>query len=170
MKYFTPDLIKRMNAADIKIVMSALEDWEVRVSAYDRRLQQIWTTLPRSVRHYLGHCRLHDAEFCGAIQAPPDGSRLSLLARHGDRLVSLHYELVGRPVIETVLPAHGVSLWRYDEVDIMPRGVLVHRILLTSGEELTVRFRKFRVVEGSWLLPAENGKKAPMTRKKAVPA
>ncbi len=167
MKYITPDLIKRMNAPGIKVITAALEEWEVRMAAYERRLKRIWPKLPRAVRHYLDTCRLHDAGFVGAFQSPSpnlrnrrsDGTRrVSLLARQADQLVVLTFDGVSRFDKKVVLEP-GLSseqpLWLYDEFDVRRGGELEYSVLLSTGEELTIRFRKFQVIEGSWLLPAE---------------
>ena len=186
MKYITPALIERMNDPSIKVIMRALEEWEKRLAAYERYLKRIWRRLPPSVRRYLDTCRLHDAEFAGAVQIGPgrpkkatsrqrsDGplGKLLLLAREGTRLVSLRYDLAARLDTKLVLPEKFRSskpLWMYDEFELGRGGVIEHHILISSGEELTVRFRKFEVVEGNWLLPAENGN-AGKSKKKAVPA
>jgi hypothetical protein len=172
MKYITPDLIERMNDPSMKVIMRALEEWEERLAAYEARLKRIKAKLPQSVRRYLATCRLHDAEFIGAGHVQGARSKLVMLVHQGDRLISLEYELAGRVDTSVVLPEKFRSskpLWMYDEFELGRDGVIEHHILISSGEELTVRFRKFEVVEGNWLLPAQNGN-AAKAKKKAVPA
>jgi hypothetical protein len=161
MNYFTPALIKRMNDPDIHVVVSALEEWETQLAAYERRLKALGPKLPRSIKRYLHGVHLHDADFCGALETKGRSRRhakLSLLFRQRDQMVTLQYDLIGPLKIKRPLTReHWTTrpLLGYDEFELGRGGQWEHRILLSTGEELTMRFTKFQVIQGNWLLPVE---------------
>ena len=158
MKFFTPERYLQLgNLGDEQAFLTAQQQWEEALTAYDKHLQAIRKELPRSLRSLVESVYLHDArvltmhqidqEFFITLQPPSDP----------DRLVVIGYSLVEEPRVEqAVLPAERRREpieWLYDELTLDrpegPRGLpappgkptLRHNILLSNGWEVKLRFR-----------------------------
>src|SRR5437660_8293162 len=124
MKYFTPELIVRMNSRSDQELAAALEEWEKSVDDYERHLSDIERKLPRSVRNFLSRWYLHDSEVLDIAQRNGFHWKrfLLIVLRVKDELVTLQYALAKPAEVEPpVLPQQFCSiqrLWKYDEIDV----------------------------------------------------
>jgi hypothetical protein len=150
MKYFTPELIARLNSPDAAVASAADAEWDRRLEEYEQELRQIEPGLPEHIREF-NDLLLHDA-------------RVSSLARQGDRLLMvLHrsipprdlvivtYTLAAEPVIDTqALPREsrsGVMDYDYNEFGLIREGdqvIYTESILFSNGWEVQLRFHDVR--------------------------
>jgi len=175
MRYFTPDLFVRLQNLQDR---TASEDWERAVEKYDTYLRSVRSRLPRSLRRIVEELYLHDAE---VLCMSRRGNTLSITLQPeppGESLLVLDYSLVADPEINhSALPAEHRTdyvAWLHDEVKIerslsaatcqKPKKhgraignssvpVYSHKILLSNGWEVSVRFHAFRLSQPKGLLP-----------------
>lgn len=151
MKYFTPELIARLNSPDNSVADAATEEWEKRLEQYERDLQEVEPQLPEHIREFNG-LLLHDA-------------RVYSLARHGDRLVMIlrkdipprdlviiDYVLSEEPSInrEALSPLYRdpAMEFLYDEFTVVRQGdvpLYEQSILFSNAWEVRLRFVDVRV-------------------------
>jgi hypothetical protein len=98
--------------------------------------------------------RLHDSRLRHLRLEPLAGTaRLVLDSYDGSERVTLAYSGVQWLVSETdpdvgLGGPHGYGDLGYDEVDVLPHGEFVHRMLFSSGIELAVMFNGFELLHG----------------------
>jgi hypothetical protein len=157
MRFFTPDLFRRINSSDDREVDRAQQEWEDLVSAYQQHLGVLLEGKPVGFRQ-LAQLNLHDWEVIIPEPAPaltqshtawplPIWSSMLMLAvRNGAELLALSYT-TWNPV--RVSPPESNwpfskerKHWLYDELDIAgrTRDQFVHRILLSDGSLWQVPF------------------------------
>ena len=136
MKYFTPQRYVAFNSADDSVADRANDDWEQTIAAYRQHLKSVQSRLPIKVRH---DGQVHVLTYL--LVAEP--------------LVSRPIE---SPVFETDQPH-----WLYDEFDLDDAGTVTHRILLSDGPVLSLRFVAFDLL-------APLPKPATKKRRRAVAA
>jgi hypothetical protein len=159
MRFFTPELYARFNSADEDEADDANEAWEAALARYRNHLDGIRDRMPSQVRK-LAELDLHDAEFLGCDQevgplvpAPseafpqPVWSAVAILSvKQDDTIVSLIYLLWDRvreyPAAADWPFSKARTHWLYDEVDLAPdpRGMFLHRVLLSDGRVLEIPF------------------------------
>jgi hypothetical protein len=175
MNYFTPDLFVRLqNLQD----QSANQDWENAVEKYDAYLRRIRSRLPRALRQIVEELFLHDAEILCMSRRGKTLSITLQLEPPAESLLVLNYSLVADPKINySALPAEDCAdyaAWLYDEIKVErpiaatarqegnkngrtteERSVPVysHKILLSNGWEVSVRFRALRLSRPTALIP-----------------
>lgn len=175
MNYFTPDLFVRLQNLQDR---TANDDWEKAVEKYDAYLRSIRSRLPRSLRRIVEELYLHDA---AVLCMSRRGKTLSVtlqLEPPAESLLVLNYSLLGDPEINrSALPAEycaDYAAWLYDEVEVerplsaaprqkgkkngratedRPVPVYSHKILLSNGWEVSVRFRVLRLSRPTALIP-----------------
>ena len=152
MRFFTPELFVRFNAADDEKADEANDAWESALSAYREHLDAIRDQMPSQVRKLAELC-LHDAELVAYDQAfpfelfPPFWSAMAIVSvKHDSRITSLIY-LLGDRIREHASSddwpfSKARTHWLYDEVDLAPshRGGFLHRVLLSDGRVLEIPF------------------------------
>ena len=168
MRYFTPELFRRLNSPDPEEVDAAAEEWERAVARYDRKLKRIRKDLPESVRHFLDDFYMHDADLFGP--ARPSTPALAphfhvawLFARLPgsplvpENLVVLEYRLIEEPAIErSDLPdalCSAQPTWLYDEFDRLDRAVFSHEIFASNGDLIRLKFVEFRCAKAEVASP-----------------
>ncbi len=185
MNYFTPDLFVRLqNLQD----QTSNEDWERAVEKYDDYLRSIRSRLPRSLRQIVEEFYLHDAEVLCMSQRGKTLSVTLQLEPPAESLLVLNYSLLGDPEINrSALPAEyraDYAAWLYDEVEVerpLPREarqkgkkngratddrrvpVYSHKMLLSNGWEVSVRFRSLRLSRPKALIPGPGPEEAPLS-------
>jgi hypothetical protein len=150
MKYFTPELMDRLDSPDHAVARAADAEWDRRLEEYEQRLREIEPGLPEHVREF-NNLLLHDARVLGIAR---EGDRLLIVARKDippRDLVLLTYDLVEEPFIDReALPAaerSPVMDYLYNEFDLVRQGDATHyteSILFSNGWELRLRFRDVR--------------------------
>jgi len=187
MKYFTPELLERLQ--DMRDE-AAVEQWERAARDYASSLKENLAQFPAPLRRLTNEFRLHDAEVLSVTRA---GDTLSITLRPelSGSLLILSYTLVKSPFISrSALPQeHRTEYvsWLYDElaVERVPgppswltaadreRGddrvtVYTHSILLSNGWELRLTFRKFKLSRPETLIPpappTDDGQAEVLTR------
>lgn len=115
---------------------------------------------------------MHDALVLGMWSQETEGSAAGTFTillqpeTPTNQVVQLTYQLLAEPqMVEDALPAEYCSsamVWLYDELDEeFGPGAFTHRILFSSGEQLTLRARDLHVVRGSAIyLPSGSHKVA----------
>ena len=171
MKYFTPELLARCRAADDDVAETAAARGRRQLAAYNARLQKIRPLLPAGTRRLLRRVSLHDAQY---LLEGGAGSELFLTFRLAKRAsesaagVELRYTLDGP---DTALGRQGRGSQDgrvaphvlYDEFDLertRAATVFIHRLLLSDGTELRIRFSNLRLRWFGRVLLAGSGRSA----------
>ena len=187
MKYFTPELYVRINAASDDEAEAAHDEWERAGQRYRRRYKKIESQLPEALRKFHDEQCLHDADWCGLAQLPPytfplNSPGVTIVARQVNTLVPeflntlaiLQYTVTAPPVIEKPVESDVFSdvqpKWMYDEIDLIEPGVFSHSILVSNGLVVTIQFREFRYHIAPLLDAARNGAAAEQVRPKSASA
>jgi hypothetical protein len=117
---------------------------------YRNHLKRISGQLNEKVREFAKASSLHDAPYLGLtkISLPSAAGDLAILAvERAEQVVLLVYMLADEPLVERPLEAAVFSNqavhWLYDEIDISPNGTFSHRILLSDGRIVSLRFVDF---------------------------
>jgi hypothetical protein len=166
MKYFTPDLIERLNSLDDEVADAAYREWECAIVRARRRWRQIKAAFPREVRRFQGSpvC-LHDARvlrmgqqgdiFLFVLEPEPPAQDVAVLT----------FTLLGVSVIDrAALPGRqetGSISWLYEEFDLDRAGKCGFEVVLSNGWSVKLRFRRFRFVVVQRLLPEVDGQVIP---------
>jgi hypothetical protein len=150
----------RFNASDDEEADRANEAWEAALTEYRRHLDAIRDRTPSQIRKLAELC-LHDGELLACEQAvepqfpfpfepfamPPYWSAMGIVGvKQGGEIASLIYLLWDRlreyPAPERWPFSKARTHWHYDEVDLAPdrRGSFLHRVLLSDGRVLEIRF------------------------------
>jgi hypothetical protein len=127
------------------------------VQAYKAYLASVQPALPVDFKRLLAAFCIHDARLRHMAVDLPAGM-IVLRFDAGDitmreaRDISLHYG--GAVFVESTadpdrgLPGpHGYGDLGNDEIEVLDGGLLEHRLLFSTGVELTLRFRAFRIEE-----------------------
>jgi hypothetical protein len=152
MRYFTPELITRLNSPDEVVVNAAEAEWDRRLEEYEEELRRIEPELPGHVREF-SDLLLHDARVYSLARR---GDQL-ILVLHKDApprdLVIVNYTLAGEPVIDKEAPPANlrsqVMDFDYDEFGLTREGeraVFTQSILFSNGWEVRLRFHDVRFV------------------------
>ena len=149
MKYFTlQDWIESQALDGLPHDFSA-------VDAYDTYLKSIRESLPLAFRRMLDTICIHDAALRTMV-VDLDRRRVSIELDAGDvtmrepRHVRLCYEEAER-IVSVADPDQGLGgRFGYgelgnDEIEVLPDGGYEHRLLFSTGIELQIRFRDFRL-------------------------
>lgn len=152
MKFFTPQLILRGGSLDDVVANAAEVEWEEAIEAYERQLTDIRSSLPPTMIGFLDAYNLHDARVLVLALSEDDQSAELLVQPAGKdaSLLSLNYTLAEAPRVirhqELAEPAAPLE-WLYDEVSTVPGSPdsFTHQILLSSGTEVGLTFRQFKV-------------------------
>jgi len=137
----------------------ASEEWRLAGDAYLRRYEEVRRWMPAGVRRLRSRFSLHDARVVGLV-ADEDGPRMTLLlqieptAGRPAVALGLAYHLVAGPAGGYRFHRHpeaaeaNEATWvLHDEFDLDEGNhFFVHRLLLTDGSELEVRFHGLNVV------------------------
>jgi hypothetical protein len=168
MKYFTPELLSRVQSDDEDVSAAAHEQWDRAGARFKRRWQKIKEAFPEGVR------RFEEATVC--LHA----AQVLSMGRQGDTfvmvletepptrdLVILTFTLVGEPETEaTILPDRsqsGFLMWLYEEWNLHRLGRYSFEALLSDGSIVRLRFRDFHFSILRQVWPAKNGKAAHTT-------
>lgn len=168
MRFFTPELFRRVNSPDDREADLADEAWESAIVDYQRHLDSLRGRMPSYASGVVDLC-LHDAATVAYqeiplllpgdplledLALPSPAVALVVLQRH-DKVWTLAYRLSGS-VRQASQPEGWVSSsqhqWLYDEVDEDPNsasGAFVHRILFSDGRVLEIPYRSVKVSESS---------------------
>ncbi len=163
MRYFTRQLYVQFNSQNDEEADRADEAWETAIREYGKHLDDIRERMPSNVSK-LAELNLHDADILSREEAIQPGapvlypvppfpilvaswSAVAIVSvRLGGDILSLIYSLSDHVRVHPAPDDWQFSKlrehWLYDEVDILSegRGLLVHRILLSSGIELEIPF------------------------------
>ena len=154
MKYFTPDLIARLDAPEAAVADAADAEWDRRLEEYEERLSRWMPKLPEHMRAF-NELLLHDA-------------RVSSMGQYGDRfvlvllkgipprdLVTLTYTLAEAPAIDKEALPPGlrspVMDYQYNEFAVVRDGddpLYEESILFGNGWEVRLRFGDINVSIG----------------------
>jgi len=175
MKFFTADLIEKLNSRDDDVALPAHDEWERAIVRSDRRWKKIKQFFPKEVQRFDEEsvC-LHDAYVLGMGQVGNRFLFILQLEPPSRALVILTFTLDGGPVIDEQAladhPAIDRPLWMYEEFDIDRQKKLTFSVLLTNGWEVKLRFRDFQYLIAQPVLTpvngqvvAASGKAAPQT-------
>ncbi len=150
MKYFTPQRYVAFNSADDSVADRANDDWEQTIAAYRQHLKSVQSRLPIKVRQFATDLCLHDAEYLGLskISIPGNAGDLAVLSvRHDGQVHVLTYLLVAEPLVSRPVESPVFETdqphWLYDEFDLDDAGTVTHRILLSDGRVVSLRFVAF---------------------------
>jgi hypothetical protein len=165
MRYFTPELITRLNSPDETIANAADAEWDRRLEMYSEELRRIEQNMPEHIRAFRD-LQLHDSRVCSLAR---QGDHL-IMVLHKDTpprdLVVVTYELIGEPRIDKeALPSSvrsEVMDFDYDELSVERQGeevIFTQSILFSNGWEVQLRFRDVRFVLANplFVAPALSG-------------
>jgi len=163
MKYFTPELYARGNAAEDTVVQGVEADWERALKRYERRWRRIESAFPPGVRRFeAARICLHDAKvlhmareenrFVIVLETEPPARNLAILT----------FTLTRDPAIQTeALPAElhtQRTCWLYEEFDLDRHKQCTFEVLLSNGWTVKLSFRDFHYLIAEQVFPAVNGR------------
>jgi hypothetical protein len=159
MRYFTPELIARLNCSDPAEADAADAEWDRRQEEYEAELAHIEPTLPEHLRAF-NELLLHDA---GVLSLARQGEQL-ILVLHKDipprDLVIITYTLAGEPDFDMEALPVGMRSpmmnFDYDEFGV-EKGVYTQSMLFSNGWEVRLRFRDVRFVVAEPLFASNRG-------------
>jgi hypothetical protein len=160
MKYFTPDLIQRINSGDEDVEDAADNEWERALVRYERRWQKIRAAFPETVQRFNDdRICLHDAQLVSMGQQ----GNTFIMVLHPEppaqTTVVLTFTLDAEPVIDTAAvpgrPQGNWVDWEYEEWNRDRRGRCTFEVLLGNGWLVKLYFRDFRYLIAERLLPVE---------------
>lgn len=160
MRFFTRDLLKRLNSRNVATVDQAEQEWESAIGQYRLQVAAMAPSLSSAARA-LTKLVLHDARV--SVMAQRDAAHLELLAiPAGDQIYRLSYELWDSPAGSLASSAWPFSKedrhWLDDEIEAAPgQGRFLHRILLSDGTVLELPFKDCRV--SLWSRVTRSGQK-----------
>ena len=152
MKYLTPELYAKINAANDNEVEGLYQQWTAAGANARAHLQQVKHKLPPKMRQFCETLCLHDAdvlgiEVSGAQRSLPPVAVISV--RQDNKRIWLVYDLYEVPTIATPVSSDAFvgpseqRQWLYDEVDVGNEPTCRHEILLNTGEVITLVFYQF---------------------------
>ena len=153
MKYLTPELYVKINAANDDEVERLYEQWNAAGANARAHLQQIKNKLPPKMRQFCDSICLHDAEVVGIdVSGGMNGTRTPVAiisVRQENKLIWLVYDLYDEPTITRPVTSDvfvrdpDQRQWLYDEVDVLDEPKYRHEILLSTGELIDLVFFQF---------------------------
>ncbi len=153
MRYLTPELYAKINAAQDDEAESLYEQWNAAGATARAHLQQIMDKLPPKMQQFCNTLCLHDAGIVSIdVSGGGNGARTPVAiigVRQDNRLIWLVYDLYEEPKFTIpVASAAFVSAsdqrqWLYDEIDVLDPPACRHEILLSSGEVVELVFFQF---------------------------
>lgn len=160
MKYFTPELTKRLQDFSSDAAMDRADAaWDKAAQRYRRHLKRILPELPRGCRFLLENFYLHDADVLSMGQRGQTFLVTLRLDVPPKELLILNYHLIEQAAINMAAldpkSEGGPVQWMYDEVDFV-RGKkqgCTHSILLSNGWVVDLRLGDVRVVRAQTLYP-----------------
>lgn len=151
MRYFTPDLVLRLNSSQPELIDSAMAEWERAVLAYRKGLRAVRREMPSQSR-VITELSLHDWNLVD-IKWNTSGSVhfAFILLEHDKDIAVLCYALaqnlrrIDSPKEWSLSKRH--VHWLYDEVDVSDgdHESFLHRILFSDGTILLVPFSSCEV-------------------------
>jgi hypothetical protein len=156
MKFFTRKLYVDYNSDDPDVADKADAEWEKATDHYRKHIGKIAGRLPGKTRELAESTCLHDARYLGYLKTsvPNSAGELAVVAvEKDDDVLLLIYVLAEEPSLSTphkakVFSDAGVH-WLYDEVDALGSGVFTHKVLLSNGRILSVKFVAFDMLSVS---------------------
>ena len=157
MRYFTPELVLRLNSQDSRIIDAAMEQWEKAIASYKKKLQKIERQIPAHSRR-IAELSFHDWSVLGVLSSPhsADAGKSALPAyvvlNHNDEFVILCYLLTDKlERVESPMDWHLSKErihWLYDELEVNGKGDLsfIHKVLLSDGTILLIPFSSCQVM------------------------
>jgi hypothetical protein len=172
MRYFTPELLARLNSTDDSVAAAAESQWDAALDQYNQQLTAELVTASSSIRDLAGLC-LHDAELLlfhpGTMANGTTSSEMTSNSYHGiaalllktedQERVSLLFELTAPPVLDRAAakPTGEHLYWLYEELQRQTGNTdrFELRILLSDHSILTLAFSAVSIVR------YEEGKHSP---------
>ena len=158
MKYFTPELIQRIQADNFDVYLKAYHEWEQAIVRSERRWKRIRPSFPKEVQRFNDErvC-LHDARLWSMGR---DGETLLMVLEPeppAQTLVFLTFTLNGEPIIDRkALPGrkeHDWVEWMYEEWDVDRQKRCWFEVLLSNGWSVKLCFRDFHYRIAQRLFP-----------------
>ncbi len=155
MRYFTPELVLKLNSSDSETVDEATERWEDAILSYQKHIRKLSREMPLDFRP-ITKLSLHDWNLVAVCKdgAGAKGGPVLLAVEDNGNLIFLWYLLsqkVSRIDSPEGWPFTADSIeWLYDEVDFNNKEgqkSFVHRILFSDGSTLVVPFSKCSVTQ-----------------------
>jgi hypothetical protein len=154
MRFFTPDLLIRINSADRIEALHAHDEWECALENYRKHLKKIGRRLTPNARTIAKSVSLHDAQYLGLgkPRIPRLDHPIAVLATRKDgQDWLLVYTLVSDPKIYDVKRRWPFSKknahWLYDEFDVDQHGNQHHDALLSNGKSIVLIFRDVQLIK-----------------------
>jgi hypothetical protein len=162
MKYFTPELLKRIASPDDRVADEAHAEWERALVRARRRWQKIKRGFPEAVQRFEeAPVCLHDAEVLSMARKGDTFVMALRLEPPSADLVLLTFVLDEEPRIDPrAVPGHGdgrVITWLYEEWDLDRRGRCWFEVLLSNAWSVRFPFRDFHFLVLPQILPARDG-------------
>lgn len=148
MNYFDPQLLARCRSRDDDEADAAAAEWDRAAERYRARFDAIADRLPAAVARLCADFSLHDAKLLGAAVAEQAYFGVLLQLPGAAGVLHLEYRPAAGQDGGVVVSRHAAlgraepsrDVWvLYDEFDERP-GAFVHRLLLSDGREVEVRF------------------------------
>jgi hypothetical protein len=158
MKYFTPELLTRIQSLDDNTANAADRDWERAIVRSNRRWKKIKQVFPKEVERFeeTPIC-LHDARL---LSMGLEGETFIMVLQPelpAQTLVELTFTLEREPVIDRqAVPGHKESdwvEWMYEEWDIDRQKRCWFEVLLSNGWSVKLCFRDFHYRIAQRLFP-----------------
>lgn len=153
MKFFTPELLIRLNEANGPTAEQAYADWDAAGQAAKNHDASIRHRIPPKLAEFIDTVCLHDAEWMGLNVSPSHNGTHAQAAvinvRQGDDVVSMVYDLYEEPHWSGPTPASRIwtgdeqLICLYDEIDVASDAQFSHEILLSNGKIVRLVFCHF---------------------------
>jgi len=160
MKYFTPELLERLQSSDEDESEKADEAWDLAIKRSNRRMAGIKKWLPKGVRKFEeDRICLHDAQLL-RMARHDDVIEMVLETEPPSRdLVVLSFRLSGDPEIDrAALPGRcesGRADWLYEEWDVDRAGRCHFEVLLSNGWSVKLPVRDLNYQIARRLFPED---------------
>lgn len=150
MRFFTPELLVRLNSPDDSVAAAAESEWDAALAQYDQQLAADLAKAPNAVRE-LGNLCLHDAELLLYHPGTFHPRIAALLLKTEDQeRVSLLFELTAPPQLDrAAAKTAGERLfWLYEELRCQPNTADRYelRILLSDHSILMLSFAAVSII------------------------
>lgn len=161
MKYFTPELLARVRSLNDRVSEKAHDDWDRAIARYHRRLEQITSRLPASIKRFRRQLCLHDAQIIAMAHHGKQFFIVVQLEPPSRTTVFLTFHLLAKPRIEHRSSQEanhsGCVTWMYEEFNLDRRNRCTLDILLSDGGVVKLRFGELHFSIGQPVLPELNG-------------
>ena len=158
MRFFTPELLMRLNSKDGEVVDRAMQTWEEAIVAYNQSLPHVLSELPPQSRA-IATLSLHDWKL--VMIKSPSGATPGL--RHHSMFLALEFRndlaVISYALTDKLrridspedwsLAGNKSVYWLYDELDLngVSPGTFVHSILFSDGTTLVIPFSALEVAQ-----------------------